>query len=439
MTPVTLEKDAFSTYERVVTYSIRWLPVIGKGSLAILDQALISGSNFLIGILLARWMTQDQYGVYALTFSIFVLLSILYQSLLLEPQSVFGPSEFRENQRGYLGTMLWLQVGLSALILLVLGLSAFVGWKLGWHKGLPNSLLGVTIAAPCVLLFYLVRQACYVIPKPQLAVQGSSIYFVLVIALLFLVYRKEWISPFMAFLVMGLASLAACIFLISRLKPSMGLSAASANSSVVLRKHWMYGRWFIAATFVMWLPWNIYYTVLGRYAGFAEVGVLRVLMNLYMPLSQTLSALSLLLLPSAARKHGQEGKSGALGQTRKTMLLFAIGVLAYWAMVIPLGRPIMRFLYKGQYTDVLPLLPWIAMASLFWFCAHSTTISLRAIQAPSSVLVVYGAASIVCVLVGVPAARAFGIRGAIWGINLSSVAALATGIVLVRIKARDPH
>src|SRR5271170_1290937 len=68
---------------------VRW---ITKGGLAILDQGLISGSNFLIGILLARWLMPAQYGAFALAFSVFLLLSYVYQSFLAEPQAVFSGS-----------------------------------------------------------------------------------------------------------------------------------------------------------------------------------------------------------------------------------------------------------------------------------------------------------------------------------------------------------
>src|SRR3954451_1960960 len=60
----------------------RWA---SKGGLAILDQGLISGSNFLIGILLARWLIPAEYGAFSLAFSVFLLLSYVYQSLLSEP------------------------------------------------------------------------------------------------------------------------------------------------------------------------------------------------------------------------------------------------------------------------------------------------------------------------------------------------------------------
>ena len=67
----------------------RW---VTKGGLAILDQGLISGSNFLIGILLARWLVPAQYGAFSLAFSVFLFLSYVYQSLLSEPQACFQRS-----------------------------------------------------------------------------------------------------------------------------------------------------------------------------------------------------------------------------------------------------------------------------------------------------------------------------------------------------------
>src|SRR6266481_10036339 len=71
---------------------VRW---VTKGGLAILDQGLISGSNFLIGILLARWLVPAKYGAFSLAFSVFLLLSYVYHALLSEPQGVFSGSAYR--------------------------------------------------------------------------------------------------------------------------------------------------------------------------------------------------------------------------------------------------------------------------------------------------------------------------------------------------------
>src|ERR1700682_33424 len=70
---------------------VRWVRTSG---LAILDQGLISGSNFLVGILLARWLSPAEYGAYAVAFSVLLLLLLVYQSAMLEPMTVFGASTY---------------------------------------------------------------------------------------------------------------------------------------------------------------------------------------------------------------------------------------------------------------------------------------------------------------------------------------------------------
>ena len=56
---------------------IQWklIPWAIKGALAILDQALFAGTNFLVNILLGRWLTPAQYGAFAVVYSFFFLFS----------------------------------------------------------------------------------------------------------------------------------------------------------------------------------------------------------------------------------------------------------------------------------------------------------------------------------------------------------------------------
>ena len=61
---------------------------IFRGGLAVADQGLISGSNFLLSVLLARWLSAEQYGAYALGYSLFLLAAGFHQALLIEPMSV---------------------------------------------------------------------------------------------------------------------------------------------------------------------------------------------------------------------------------------------------------------------------------------------------------------------------------------------------------------
>src|SRR5580704_13776073 len=131
----------------LLSRSRKWL---FKGVIAVMDQGLISGSNFLLGILLARWLGADQYGAYALAFSMFILVSFVHQSLLLEPMTVFGPSVYHGAPRQYLGILVWLQTALAAIVFLV-GATAGAFLHARGSTQLTAALAGMTLAAPCVL------------------------------------------------------------------------------------------------------------------------------------------------------------------------------------------------------------------------------------------------------------------------------------------------
>src|SRR5437763_14425678 len=83
----------------------RWA---GKGSLALIDQAFISGSNFLVSILLARWSSAPEYGAFAVAFAIFFLLSQFQHSVLLESMCVFGCSYSGGWLKRFYGSLLHL-------------------------------------------------------------------------------------------------------------------------------------------------------------------------------------------------------------------------------------------------------------------------------------------------------------------------------------------
>src|SRR5260370_28321963 len=91
------------------------VPMATKGGLAVLDQGLISGSNFLVGILLARWLAPEEYGAYALAFAIFLLLSFVSQSLLFDPMAGFSGSSYRKSIRCCFLQGVWVHLALTGI------------------------------------------------------------------------------------------------------------------------------------------------------------------------------------------------------------------------------------------------------------------------------------------------------------------------------------
>jgi O-antigen/teichoic acid export membrane protein len=410
---------------------------VAKGSLAVLDQGLLSGSNFLIGILLARWLLPAQYGAYGLAFEIFLLLSFFHQALLIEPQRVFGPSEYPDCLREYLGVLLWLHAGLAVVLLVVLGMSCWFLHELARPDNLSGALAGLTVAAPCILLLWLARSAYYVKISPQGAVAGSAVYCAIVLGGLLFLQRFKVMSPLFAFLLMGLGALISSIALLIRLKPVLKLGTSRQMWRKVAEQHWEYGRWILASLGLSSISGSIYYPLLSGFSGLAAVGELKALLNFSLPVAQTLSALSVFYLPYASRVYRDSGLAGLRSLIWKMTWLFGAASITYWSLLILLSKPVLRSLYGSHYAEVAPLIPWLAVGSLPWNLAAVPAVVLRAMRSPASIFSAYCASTMVVLLTGVPATWAFGLRGALLAMILSNLAAMVVVVTLLRRKLRN--
>src|SRR6185436_2674834 len=73
---------------------------------SLVDQALISGSGFLLNILIARWVPPAEYGLFAVAYAGFVVASGIHTSLLVEPMSVLGAARPSSELASYLGRLM---------------------------------------------------------------------------------------------------------------------------------------------------------------------------------------------------------------------------------------------------------------------------------------------------------------------------------------------
>jgi len=60
------------------------------------------------------------------------------------------------------------------------------------------------------------------------------------------------------------------------------------------------------------------------------------------------------------------------------------------------------------------LIPLFALETTIWSASLGPAILLRAMESPRSLFIANGAASMVAVLIGIPATRYFGLQGVIW-------------------------
>lgn len=391
-------------YSRLRSWSLR-------GSTAIIDQGLYSGSNFLLNVLLARWLTPTDYGAFAVTFTVFLFLSGFHNALLLEPMSVLGPGSYSHQMEAYLDA----QIRLNFVLTLALSiLMTLVGMILSIiHKGDPTlwrALVGGSLALPFILFLWTIRRIFYVVKRPASAMFSSGLYMLFLGAGVWEMHLWGIGSSFNAFLWMGVASFLSG-FLVGN-KLLIRRRNASLPWSEIIHAHWNFGRWVTVAAILSVGLGQSQTLILAGMLSLDAAGAFRAMQNFTLPMTQAVTAIATLGLPVLAYDYGQRD---LLSLRRKglfiTVVLTGIAV-TYEVLIGVFGVPLEQLVYGGKYTAYTWLIPLLGLVPIFSALSAGLTLTLRAVQKPQ----IYLVGGIIAAVIGLPSAlvliRAVGIMGA---------------------------
>jgi O-antigen/teichoic acid export membrane protein len=411
----------------------RALPWATKGGLAILDQGLFAGTNFLANVLLARWLSPVEYGAFALAYSVFLFCGTFYSALVTEPMMVFGAGKYQDCFDRYLGLVLRTQCIIGAGLTLLLLCGALVAELWVHSPGVGWAVAGAAVATPCILSLWVVRGAFYVRLQPAWAAAGGAVYCFLFLLCLISLHITGRLTPGSGLAVMGSAALATAILLAFRLRPRWNAAFGAPTVRDITADHWGYGRWAAAAAPVAWIPEGIYFLILPAGFGLAEAGVLKALVNLAMPVLQSTSALGILLLQLLVR-HRWNGGSGSMDRPmRRFLAVFLVGGGLYAGFLWVFRFQVLQLVYGGKYIQYasLPLL-LTALLPLALCCAEPFQGGLRALQRPDLMFRSNALGAFFCLTCGWLMVTSLGVAGALAGMLLSRLIVAITSFLYYR-------
>ena len=389
--------------------SHRALPWLRKGTWTILDQGLFAGSNFALNILLARWMLPEEYGAFTVAFSVFMLLGTLHSGLLTEPMLVFGPGRYRRWLPQYLSALLRGNVGFSALSAVVLAAAGYGFYGYGAEE-VATVLFALALTQPFILFLWLARRACYVYHRPRWAALSGLLYAALVLAGAVVLERTAWLSAVTALGLMSGASLvAALVITLGYLRLPMLQPLPEKKTRAASVQHWQYGRWIVGTGLLGWIVGYLPVLVLPAVAGLEAGGALKALWNFTLPALHVYTALSALLLPTLVRARGTDRFARLVRNL--TGLVTAIALL-YWVFLGVLGRPMIDWLYAGQYVEHADLL-WLVGGLLMAGIGVVMSAALKALERPQQVFRAFFFSALSVLTVGTACIYAFGLVGAL--------------------------
>ena len=399
----------------------------GNVALGLVDQGLLSGSAFVLTIVLANVLDINSFGRFSVAWS----FSILIEAVFL--RGVFDDGLPATAHR--IPKSLWpqLRLGLylsSLLVSAALGLSLVIaGLVIGAVGGAAGGLVIATgLAIPAVRLQSMFRRICYLDGRLPRAVASSLTYCVVLVASAGLM---------IALRLSGAAAAMACIAISAAVAASLLLAHTGELAwpevrifRGSLRRLFRNGRWFVATSLTYWIGSIGLIPVCGVLIGLDASASLRILLLVFAPLSQFCATMFSVRLPEIASELRAGRRSAVAAAARENAVLLGAIAVAYGAVVVVVGQRILALVIHGQTyqigTGSLALMGAAMALDAVWL---GLALPLFATGKPQRFMLsrIAGLVALCCVLPF--AAAAWGVTGAVAAMVASSAASVITVVL----------
>ncbi len=406
----------------------RW-PVRGdaatRATTTMIDQGVASASNFVVGIVVARISGPAGLGAFALAYTIWILLTMLYRSVITEPMAIMG--DMRRDDRDEI-----VRRGVAAVALLGVMASCIVAavgttcLAVGQH----TFGVGLLAVAPWILVLNLQdywRMVGFMQAKPKKSLHND------------LVFNAVQAIAFGAILFVGLHSVFAVI-------SAWGVGAAVAalygfwqfsvrptlrGGQALLRSHWPTSRWLASERAANWGAGQLSLIVAGALLGPAALGGLKAAQGLVLgPVNVVLNGSGSFGLPEASRHFAERGWVAMARVSRIVTGAVVLAAASCGVVVLVAAPTLLRLLYGPEFVTYAPCARIFAASITVYAFAMApilnltTTRRVRPLFMLQVARLAFSVAS-VCVLV-----KAFGVTGAATADLLTSAATLTAMLTL---------
>ncbi|MCH7806642.1 MAG: hypothetical protein IH995_05810 [Proteobacteria bacterium] len=385
---------------------------------ALADQSMVSGVNFITGILLARYLGIEEFGRFTLAWMAVLFVNSLQHALINSPMMSIGPKQSKAGLPAYYGAVFVQQAVFSgaAFVLLIAGVTlsakVFPEWRV---SGLA---LPLAAAAFAFQFQDFLRRYFFTRQRPAAAFASDALRYLGQLALLvwlFVSYPAQ-IDTANVLWVIALTAVIATAF--------SGLFVERVRwDKVVLRatalRHWRFSSWLGASALLQWTSGNLFIITVGALLGPVAVGALKAAQNL-MGITHILFQGLENVAPIRAARHYHEN---GLGELKAYLRRLAIGGSAATAAIAGIFATAPDFwltlVYGNIYADYGYLVRWWAVVYLLVFFGLPLRIGLRAIEHTKPVFWSYAATTVFTIAVAYPLVLWLGLTGVMGGVLIT--------------------
>ena len=408
---------------------------LAKDAWAIADQALISGTNFVTMVLVARGLgSPSEFGTFTLVYSALLFANILQVALVTQPHNVLGTARLGDAYARYTTSC-----GVTQLLLVLSeGIIALIVAGIAWHT--QWSAAGMLLAlVPSIIFWQLqefVRRVLYTEGRHAAAFANDLISYggqtavVGVLWLLdvlenrnYLATHHRWLTGTSALYALAATSALAALVGVWQIRGSLSRRVTLS----ALQENWKFGKWLVGAEILTWSSsLHMYLYLAAAIVGTAASGDLKAAQILFGPMRVVAYYLDT-VLPIRFARTLAAGGDGAMFQGLRRVLTRIVGPLAgYCLLVALLAKPLLRITFGTQYAGASTVLMLYSGYALLTYLQMIVAAALKARRQTRFIFLGSACGVVVALAAGWAFITLFGTNGVL-------LAMIATAVVVTSL------
>ncbi len=379
----------------------------------VLDQALVSGVNFITGLVLARFLGIDAYGLFILLSGVILFASNIQNAIIISPMMVNGPAHDQNEVHNYYQSSLLIQILLTLIFFMTI---LFIGYLLiiaGLKKHLDSLILPLALATSGLLIQEYFRRYFFSIQNTIQALINDCISYGLQLITIIAAQFIYGIDIKLCLYIMAATSFIAVMhgILYSHLFTSITASPLKLHRNTII-EHWNFGKWLLARNITYWIGTQMVIYMTGILLSVTAVGAMGAARNIVGIVNILFLAIDNFATPRASVIYAKKSITGLRKYVNRLVVLGGLvtGGISILASAMPEFWLNLAYsvVYKG-YGEIV--IAW----SLFYFIGFFQRpygIGLRVINSTKTLFKGTVLGSLISVSLSYPVISYFGLAGA---------------------------
>lgn len=402
----------------------------GREMSALIDQALVSGSNFITNVILARALGLRDFGVFVLAWTAVLFVNSLQSAFIVWPMMSVGPKQEPAERPLYYGSVLVQEIAFALVcsvgVFTAVHLSSTYFPKWDVHGlGVP---LGLTTLAYTLQDF--VRRYLFSTRRSKLALATDAVSYLTQLPILIWMASRAHFSSQAALWVIAITSLAGFVVGCYWFEPVKLQFQALREVSV---RHWKISRWLAPSAIMQWSSSNLFQMAAPIYYGAAAAGILRAAQNIVAVAHVWFLGLDNVVPAEAARRMHSKGTDAAFQYIKQIILRWG-SITLLFVITVAACPELWLKIYGSKYAGYGHILQLYALLYFLVFFAGPLRAGMQALEYTAPAFWSYLAMTGFSVLLVGPLAKHLGLIGVMLG--MIAVNILSQGVVGIALVLR---